>query len=39
MSTQFESSHTDARDVLKRTSGVHSKLKGGGECTKNVPNK
>jgi hypothetical protein len=43
MGTQFESSYTDARDVLKRTSGVHSKLmrrlEGEGEGTKNMPNK
>jgi hypothetical protein len=28
MGTHFESSYTDARDVLKRISGVHSKLMG-----------
>jgi hypothetical protein len=28
MGTHFESSYTDARDVLKRTSGVYSKLMG-----------
>jgi len=42
MGTHFESSHTDARDVLKRTSGIHSKLmgwlEGGREGTQIMPN-
>jgi hypothetical protein len=42
MGTHFESSYTDARDVLKRISGVHSKLMGrlqcGGEGTQIMPN-
>jgi hypothetical protein len=43
MGTEFESSYTDARDLLKRTSGVHSKLmeqsEGGEEGATNVPKK
>ena len=42
MGTHFESSYTDAGDILRRTSGVHSKimgrLEGGGEGTQIMPN-